>query len=121
MVPTMFGLLAALFGLLRATLRSGRDLVVENLLLRQRLALLRRSTRERARLRGRDKHLWVLAASPAATSADTRPRHAWDGRPVAPPGAGDCSDAGGRAHGSGVLASTPRCGVLLLDRPVATE
>ena len=61
MVATMFGLLAVLFGLLRATLRSRRDLALENLLLRHQLTTLTRPTRKRPRLRRRGKLLWVLA------------------------------------------------------------
>jgi transposase InsO family protein len=61
MLPTMFGLVAVLFGLLGAALRSRRDLVLENLLLRHQLATLARPTRKRPPLRRRDKLLWVLA------------------------------------------------------------
>ena len=48
-------------GLIRAALLSRRDLVTENLLLRQQLAVLTRPTRTRARLRVRDQLVWVLA------------------------------------------------------------
>jgi putative transposase len=47
--------------LLRAILRDRGALVVENLLLRQQLAILTRPTRRRPRLRARDKVFWVLA------------------------------------------------------------
>jgi hypothetical protein len=47
----MFALLSALLGLLRAALRSRRDLVLENLLLRHQLAALTRPTRKRPPLR----------------------------------------------------------------------
>jgi hypothetical protein len=46
--------------LIRAALRSRRELVAENLLLRQQLAVLTRPTRRRARLRAHDKLFWVL-------------------------------------------------------------
>jgi putative transposase len=45
----------------RAILRDRGALVVENLLLRQRLAILTRPTRRRPRLGARDKLFWVLA------------------------------------------------------------
>ena len=61
MLATMFGLLAGLFGLLRAALRSRSDLVLENLLLRHQLATLTRPTRKRPPFRRRDKLVWVLA------------------------------------------------------------
>jgi hypothetical protein len=64
MLAAMLGLLAVLFGLLRASLRSRGDLVVENLLLRHQLAVLTRPTRKRSPLRGRDKLVWVLARRP---------------------------------------------------------
>jgi putative transposase len=57
----MFGVLAGLIDLLHAALRSRRDLVLENLLLRHQLAALTRPTRKRPRLRRRDKLHWVLA------------------------------------------------------------
>jgi transposase InsO family protein len=46
--------------LIRAALRSRRELAAENLLLRQQLAVLTRPTRKRARLRAHDKLFWVL-------------------------------------------------------------
>src|SRR5688572_25557116 len=49
--------------LVRAALRRQRDLVPENLLLRQQLAVLARPTRRRPRLRTRDRLLWVLASA----------------------------------------------------------
>jgi hypothetical protein len=61
MLPAMFGVLAALFDLLRASLRSRRALVLENLLLRHQLAVMARGTRRRPPLRRRDKLVWVLA------------------------------------------------------------
>ncbi len=57
----MFDYLCLLTGLVRAALRSRRELVAENLLLRQQLAVLTRLTRKRARLRVHDKLFWVLA------------------------------------------------------------
>jgi len=56
----MMGLLALLLGLARASLRSRRDLVVENLLLRHQLAVALRS-RPRPRMRLHDKLIWVSA------------------------------------------------------------
>ena len=46
--------------LIRAALRSRRELVAENQLLRQQLVVLTRPTRKRARPRVRDKLFWVL-------------------------------------------------------------
>src|SRR6476659_9661502 len=61
MLPAMIGLLALTVGLLRASLGSRRDLVLENLLLRHQLAVLTRSTRKRPAMRRRDKLIWILA------------------------------------------------------------
>src|SRR6476619_6970142 len=61
MLVAILGLLPVLLGLLRASLRSRRDLVLENLLLRHQLAVLTRPTRRRPPLRGRDRLLWVVA------------------------------------------------------------
>jgi putative transposase len=47
--------------LLQGILRERRALVIENLLLRQQLAILTRPTRRRPRLGARDKLFWVLA------------------------------------------------------------
>src|SRR6266542_1223791 len=57
----MFDYLCLWTGLVRAALRSRRELVAENLLLRQQLAVLTSPTRKRARLRVHDKLFWVLA------------------------------------------------------------
>src|SRR4051812_18733950 len=57
----MFEYLLLLLGLVRATLCNRGDLVVENLLLRQQLAVLTRPTRKRPRRRARDKLFWLLA------------------------------------------------------------
>ncbi|HEY3079302.1 MAG TPA: hypothetical protein VGM69_05290 [Chloroflexota bacterium] len=57
----MFEYLPLVLGVLRATLCDRGDLVVENLLLRQQLAILTRPTRKRPHLRGRDKLFWLLA------------------------------------------------------------
>jgi hypothetical protein len=46
---------------LRASLRRRTDLVAENLLLRHQLAVLTRPMRKRAKVRPRDKLLWVVA------------------------------------------------------------
>jgi transposase InsO family protein len=45
----------------RAALGSRGDLIAENLLLRQQLAVLTRPTRRRPRLRARDRLVWTLA------------------------------------------------------------
>jgi transposase InsO family protein len=57
----MIECLLLLVALLRATVRDRADLVAENLLLRQQLAVLTRPTRKRPRLRTRHKLVWVLA------------------------------------------------------------
>ena len=57
----MIGYLCLLPALLRATVRDRSDLVAENLLLRQQLAVLTRPTRKRPRLRSQDKLFWLLA------------------------------------------------------------
>jgi hypothetical protein len=56
----MLELLALGHALLRAALRDRAGLVAENLVLRHQLAVLSRPTRQRPRLRTRDKLLWVL-------------------------------------------------------------
>src|SRR3712207_3614444 len=56
----MLRLLSLMLGLVRVRLRSRADLVAENVLLRQRLAVLTRPSQKRPRLRTRDKLLWVL-------------------------------------------------------------
>ena len=56
----MFEILALVFGLLQAAFRDRADLVAENLVLRQQLAVLARPTRRRPCLRARDKIFWVL-------------------------------------------------------------
>jgi transposase InsO family protein len=55
----MFEYVRLIVGLARATLRSRGDLLAENLLLRQQLAVLTRPTRKRPRLRVRDKLFWL--------------------------------------------------------------
>ena len=52
--------LLLLLGLLRAMLSSRANLVSENLLLRRQLTVLTRPTRQRPRLRSRDKLFWVV-------------------------------------------------------------
>jgi len=49
-----------LIGLFSASLRTRSDLVAENLLLRQQLAVLSRPTRRRPRLRRRDRLFWSM-------------------------------------------------------------
>jgi transposase InsO family protein len=57
----MLELVALVLAALRASLNSRADLVAENLLLRHQLAVLTRPTRKRAKVRARDRLLWVLA------------------------------------------------------------
>jgi transposase InsO family protein len=57
----MLEVVALLLVTLRALLRGHRDLTVENLMLRQQLAVLTRSTRKRPRLGAWDKAFWLLA------------------------------------------------------------
>src|SRR6266511_719345 len=61
MMPGMLEYLRLLVALLRTALASRGDLIAENLLLRQQLAVLTRPTRKRPRLRARDKLFWLLA------------------------------------------------------------
>jgi len=57
----MIECLLLLVAVLRAAVCDRSALVAENLLLRHQLAVLTRPTRQRPRLRARDKLLWVLA------------------------------------------------------------
>ena len=57
----MLEYLLLLVDLLRALVRSRGALVAENLLLGQQLAALTRPTRQRPRLRARDKLFWIVA------------------------------------------------------------
>jgi len=56
----MLEYLLLLAGLLRTLTRVHGDLVAENLLLRQQLAILTRPTRKRSSLRTPDRLFWVL-------------------------------------------------------------
>jgi transposase InsO family protein len=56
----MLEYLLLLADLFRALLRSRSALIAETLLLRQQLAALTRPTRQRPRLRTRDKRLWIV-------------------------------------------------------------
>src|SRR6266508_1826007 len=56
----MFEYMLLIVGLLRAALRTRGNLLAENLLLRQQLAVLTRPTRRRPRLRARDKLFWLV-------------------------------------------------------------
>jgi putative transposase len=58
-MPAMLEYLLLLVGLFRATVRTHGDLLAENLLLRQQLAVLTRPTRKRPRLRACDKVFWM--------------------------------------------------------------
>jgi hypothetical protein len=55
----MLALLEAVVGALLAALRPRASLIVENLVLRQQLAILRRAT-SRPRLRPIDRAFWVV-------------------------------------------------------------
>ena len=57
----MLDSLLLLWAFVRATVRSRSELAVENLLLRQQLAVLTRPTRKRPRLRPLDRLFWALA------------------------------------------------------------
>jgi hypothetical protein len=56
----MIEFLALLVAVSLAVVRSRADLIAENLLLRQQLAVLSRPTRKPVRLRARDKLFWIL-------------------------------------------------------------
>ncbi len=56
-------ILAAIFGFVRTILRRRATLALENLALRQQLAVLRRSVK-RPRFRPRDRAFWVLLRPP---------------------------------------------------------
>jgi putative transposase len=56
----MLEYLRLVIDLFRAALRRQADLAVENLVLRQQLAVLTRPTRQRPRLRTRDKLFWIV-------------------------------------------------------------
>src|SRR6266540_659752 len=85
-MPRMIGYLCLLTALLRATVRARGDLVAENLLLRQQLAVLTRPTRRRPRLRARDKLFWLLARLARRDWRRHAGGHTGDDRAVAPPG-----------------------------------
>ena len=57
----MLAYLLLLVAFVRGSVASRAELAVENLLLRQQLAVLTRPTRKRPRLRRGDKLFWVLA------------------------------------------------------------
>src|SRR5262245_5981629 len=58
-MPGMLEYLRLLVAVLRAVFASRGDLVAENLLLRQQLAVLTRPTRKRPRLHARDRLFWI--------------------------------------------------------------
>jgi hypothetical protein len=60
-MAAMIDYMLLLVALLGATIRARGDLVAENLLLRQQLAVLTRPTRKRPRLRAHDRLFWVVA------------------------------------------------------------
>src|SRR5919204_1509604 len=57
----MIECLFLLVAVLRAAVLGRSDLIAETLLLRHQLAVLTRPTRQRPRLRARDKLVWLLA------------------------------------------------------------
>jgi hypothetical protein len=57
----MLAYLLLLVAFVRATFGSRAELAVENLLLRQQLAVLTRPTRKRPRLQPLDRAFWALA------------------------------------------------------------
>ena len=59
----MFEYLFLLVSVFCAVIRDRNDVVAENLLLRQQLAVLTRPTRKRPRLRTGDKLFWALVRS----------------------------------------------------------
>src|SRR5215203_3991151 len=59
----MLEYLLLLVALARTATRRHSDVVAENVLLRQQLAVLTRPTRRRPRLRPRDRLFWVLASA----------------------------------------------------------
>src|SRR5260370_7224491 len=74
----MLRLLLLLFGSLRAALHSRADLVIENLALRQQLAVLAHTGR-RGRVRGRDRMAVLLSAGDGGGGArgpSAHPPHA---------------------------------------------
>src|SRR2546428_8169091 len=62
-MPAMLEYLLLLVGLFRATVRTHGDLIAENLVLRQQLAVLTRPTRKRPRLRARDRLFWTVVGA----------------------------------------------------------
>jgi uncharacterized membrane protein YgcG len=105
----MLEYLLLLAGLLRTLTRAHGDLVAENLLLRQQLAILTRPTRKRAPLRTPDRLFWVLVR---LVRGDRRQHWSWSSprRSCAgTAGGGDSSGAGARGRGSAGRASAPRC------------
>jgi len=56
----MLEYLLLLVSLLHACVRTRSDLMTENVLLRQQLAVLSRPTRQRSPLRGRDRLFWIM-------------------------------------------------------------
>ena len=92
------------FGLLlwalRARLHSRDDLVSENLLLGNQLAVLTRRGRKRLQLRTRDKLLWVLARRSAGPGIVTSSSSGSTPSCADRAGPGRSSDLGGRAPDS---------------------
>src|SRR5262249_13377829 len=62
--------LVAALGSLRSLVRTRRELALENLALRQQLAILRRASPKRLQLRSADKIFWALLSSVWAHWAD---------------------------------------------------
>src|SRR2546428_7797150 len=59
-MPLMIEYLGLIPASLRAAVRDRGDLVAENVLLRQQLAVLMRPTRKRPRLHARDRLFWLV-------------------------------------------------------------
>jgi hypothetical protein len=107
----MLEYLLLLVGLIGAAFHSWSDLVAENLILRQQLAVLTRPTRKRPRLRFRDRFFWVVVRAvrrdwqqQLGSPSDRRPSSG----DIAM--AGGCSGGGSRALAAADLGSTPRFG-----------
>ena len=104
----MLEVLVFLLASVPAAFRSRRALVVENALLRHKLAVLTRRTRRRPAIRRRDKLLWTRPGASAATGDATSSwcslRPSSNGIDVA----GGCSGGGVRGVHSVDRSSAPR-------------
>jgi putative transposase len=66
----VLSLLVAALGSLHSLVRTRRELALENLVLRQQLAILRRARPKRLRLKGADRIFWAWLLSAWAHWAD---------------------------------------------------